>query len=119
MNTLVTQKDFGDTFATTKLTVTGCTAGQPIIVVHRSNLKNVDYPVWVYINCPSGAASSRPSTATSTYHHYVIGTFHYHDNHDQIAGGANCFVVVANASTVTFEVAWGWGSSQTLYVYKT
>ena len=115
-----TSVNYTGTGAVKSVTLTNCVVGKPIFAVHRSNVKNIDYPVWCYIRCTSGSADARPTASGNSYHHYCIGTYHngvsaqYGTN---IAGGANCYTVIASAATVVFEIS-NFGSDSTVFFYQ-
>ena len=97
------------------VTITGCQVGQPVFVIHKADVCDkgstiIDYPVWAYIRCTAGSNDARPAT----YHHYVVGT--YHNGATDVSGGPNCFIVIANATSVTFNCNTSNGS--TLIFYK-
>ncbi len=101
------------------ITLTGCQVGQPIFVVHKADICDsgstiIDYPVWAYVRCTSGSNDARPVN----YHHYAIGIFHANTAYTagDRPGGANCLVVIANATTVVFNITAS--SGQTILFYK-
>ena len=101
------------------ITITGCQVGQPIFVVHRTDKGDsgstvIDYPLWTYIRCTSGSEDAR----SVAYHHYAIGTFHANSTYTagDRPGGANCFIVIAKATSVVFNITASAG--QTILFYK-
>ena len=89
-------------------TITGCTVGKPVIVVHKA-VGSGNWG-WCYIRVKSGTAYS-----TTSGHHYFLGVAAASSN--DYRGGVGDLVIIPNATTVVINLD-GCSDDDAVYVYK-
>ena len=105
-NTLVATWE-GKSTDTENKTLTGCTAGQLVIFVHKGKNNNADNFCWI-----------RPTAGTKNAntggHHYTLGTNLGTGGTD---GGPGVFAVIPTAASITIQVIW-FNYDDIIYVYR-
>jgi len=88
-------------------TITGCTSGQPIFIIHHIKA-NIDGELNIYIKAKSGTSTN------SAYHHYMIGQQWGLSQ----CGGCDVFMCIPTSSSVVIDIP-NMTSQQEVLVYKT
>ena len=99
-------------------TISGCTAGQPIFLVHKGTAGTYKRGF-----CLIDVASGAVHVSGTKYPQYILGTFGdpgkptWMDENWATQGGGNIFIIIPNATSVSVYLEYG--EDDVIYVYKT
>ena len=98
-------------------TISGCTAGQPIFLVHKGTAGTFKRGY-----CLVDVASGAVHVSGSKYPQYILGTFgdakpEWMSDFWAAQGGGNIFIIIPNATSVSVYVQFA--EDDVIYVYKT